>query len=140
MGNKKMIKTTSFILLILLGLSLITGCGSFQSGRNEPPVSAEFAATGTEGIVMQFVPDQPPAKIYTQSPLTFLVEVRNRGTYTVPNAMFFLTGYDPNIIRGMRPSEPLQGELEGKSQFNPQTLILYPLRMVEMIVRVMLFR
>jgi hypothetical protein len=119
MENKKIITAIS----LLLTLILIVGCGTFQAGRDEPPVSAEFAATGTQGIVMNFVPDQPPPKVYTQAPLTFLVEIRNRGTYSVPSAAFYLTGYDPNIIVGMTPSPSsaylITDVLEGKSQFNP---------------------
>ncbi len=104
---------------LVLTLFFITGCGSFQGGRDGPPVSAEFVATGSEGIVMQFVQDQPPNKVYTQSGLTFLVEVRNRGTYTVPNGMIYMTGFDPNIIFFDRVSAPIQ-QLEGKSPYNPE--------------------
>lgn len=107
------------LLTLLAGLLLLTGCGT-RSGSNEPPTSAEFVATGTEGIVMQFLPDQPPQKVYTGGPLNFLIEARNRGTYTVPNAMFYLTGYDPNMIFGMRADYPLPEPLEGKNQFNPE--------------------
>ncbi|MBW2997807.1 hypothetical protein KY349_05700 [Candidatus Woesearchaeota archaeon] len=116
MINKKIAMILSFALILII----LTGCGTFQRGRDEPYVSAEFAATGTEGIVMLFVPDQPPPKVYTQSPLSFLVEVRNRGTYTVPSATFYLSGYDPNIIPGLPPAYPLLEPLEGKSQFNPE--------------------
>jgi hypothetical protein len=113
-------KKITTIVSLLLVLALITGCGSFSGGKDEPPVSAVFVATGTEGIVMNFVPDQPPAKVYTQSPLTFLVEIRNRGTYTVPSGTIYLTGYDPNIIMGLPPRYDLNQPLEGKSQFNPE--------------------
>ncbi|MBW2967911.1 hypothetical protein KY362_05490 [Candidatus Woesearchaeota archaeon] len=113
-------KTQAITLLtIFLTALLITGCG-FRTGRDEPPVSAEFTATGTDGIVMQFLPDQPPQKVYTGAPLAFLIEARNRGTHTLTTAMFYLTGYDPNMIIGMRPQYVLAEPLEGKSQFNPE--------------------
>jgi len=99
---------------------LIVGCG-FQSGRDGPPVSAPFVATGTEGIVMQFIPDQPPAKVYTGSPLLFVIEVRNRGTYTVQNAAFYLTGHDPGMIFMNPPGvHMLQQPLESKSVYNSE--------------------
>jgi hypothetical protein len=113
-------KRTTTIICLLLILAITTGCGTFGRGRGEPPVSAEFVATGTEGIVMQFVQDQPPMKVYTQSALTFLVEIRNRGTYTVPSAAFYLTGYDPSLLRIMPPAFMLPQPLEGKSPFNPE--------------------
>jgi hypothetical protein len=116
MGNRKTAAIFGFTLIFML----IAGCGAFQGGRNQPSVSAEFAATGTEGIVMQFVPDQPPPKVYSGAPLTFLVEARNRGTFTVPSASFYLTGFDPNIIPGFQPVYTLREPLEGKTQFNPE--------------------
>ncbi|MBN1544553.1 hypothetical protein JW898_03775 [Candidatus Woesearchaeota archaeon] len=115
MVNKK----TSITFGLIFALLLITGCSSFGGSRDGPPVSAEFVASGTEGIVMSFIADQPPPKVYTQSPLTFLVEIRNRGTYTVPSAAFYLTGFDPNIIIGLPPSYIITQPLEGKNQFNP---------------------
>jgi hypothetical protein len=112
-------KKTLIFGLLLVSL-LVMGCGSMSGGKNEPPVSAVFTATGTEGIVMNFVTDQPPMKVYTQSPLTFLVEIRNRGTYTVPSATIFLTGFDPSILVGLPPRYDLSQPLEGKNQFNPE--------------------
>ncbi len=110
-------KKTALIVLILATI-LLTGCGGMTRGRDTPPVSAQFVATGTEGIVMQFLPDQPPLKVYTGSPLTFIVEVRNRGTYTVPSAAFYLTGFDPTMLF-LPPNQQTQ-QLEGKSQYNPE--------------------
>jgi len=108
------------ILCLFLALSLIlTGCTSL-GGKNQPPVSAAFAATGTEGIVLKFVTDQPPMKVYTQAPLTFLFEVRNRGTFSVPGYALYLTGFDPNILQGLPVSQLMTTALEGKSQFNPE--------------------
>lgn len=117
MENKRI--TSSICFFLIIALLLLTGCGAFGGGKGEPPVSAEFAATGTEGIVMQFVPDQPPNKVYTQSSLSFLIEIRNRGTYTVPSAAFFLTGFDPYILPQLMPSYIMAEPLEGKSSFNP---------------------
>ncbi|MFC1741938.1 hypothetical protein ACFL3V_05360 [Nanoarchaeota archaeon] len=116
MVNKKIIT----VLSLVLALMLITGCGSFQRGKGEPPVSAQFTATGTQGLVMNFLPDQPPAKVYTQGSLTFLIEVWNKGTYTVPSATFYLSGFDPNLLPGLPNNYLLSGELESKSQFNPE--------------------
>lgn len=120
MADKKIPLILSLSSILALVLALTAGCGGFQGGRDQPYTSAEFAATGTEGIVMQFVPDQPPPKVYSGAPLTFLVEVRNRGTFTVPSASFYLTGYDPNILPGFRQVYTLREPLEGKSQFNPE--------------------
>lgn len=115
----KINKKAVLVISLLFAAFFLAGCGSFQGGSDKPPVSAPFVATGTEGIVMDFLPDQPPSKVYTQSPLSFLVEVRNRGTHTVDSAEFYLTGYDmmmmPSLVNKLSLSEPL----EGKSPYNP---------------------
>jgi hypothetical protein len=110
----------TILVSLFLALMILAGCGSFGSKKGEPPVSAEFVATGTEGLVMQFVPDQPPAKVYTGAPLSFLFEVRNRGTYQVPSAAFYLTGYDPNIVQVSPPTHIMAQPLDGKTPFNPE--------------------
>ncbi len=112
-------KNMLLLTVILVGL-LITGCSGISGRGNDAPVSAEFTATGTEGIVMGFIQDQPPQKVYTQSPLTFLVEIKNKGTYTALDATFTLTGFDPNIITGIDTVQTLPEKLEGKNQFNPE--------------------
>lgn len=115
-------KTTFLIFLIstLLLLSIIAGCGSFKKGTGEPDIDTDALATGTEGLVLRFLPDQPPPKVYTQAPLNFLVEVWNRGTHTINNADFFLTGYDKMMIPSLRDRAQISEALEGKSQYNPQ--------------------
>ncbi|MFH1063940.1 MAG: hypothetical protein V1729_02575 [Candidatus Woesearchaeota archaeon] len=115
MVDKKILVASGLFLIAIM----LTGCG-FSGGSGEPPVSAQFAATGTEGIVMQFVQDQPPSKVYTGSPVTFLVELRNRGTHDVQSGMFYLTGFDPGIVTGLPPYQGIQGTLEGKSPYNPE--------------------
>ncbi|HII72075.1 TPA: hypothetical protein HA265_04945 [Candidatus Woesearchaeota archaeon] len=114
-------KTGAFtgMFVLFLSLSLIAGCGGFSKGKDTPPTSAAFAATGTEGIVMTFTPEQPPVKSYTQAPLNFMVEVRNKGTTTVPSAMFYLSGFDATLIPVTPNPIPLPQPLEGKTQFNP---------------------
>ncbi len=112
--NKKI-----WVFSLFLVLLITTGCG-YQRGKNEPPTSAAFTATGTEGLVMTFTPEQPPVKVYTGGPLTFLVEVKNRGTTTVQSAMFYLSGYDATMLPITPNPFALQMPLEGKTQFNPE--------------------
>ena len=114
-NNKKKVFMSS--ALLVLAILIISGCGSFQPGSDEPPVSTAFLATGTEGLVLRFLPDQPPAKVYTQAPLTFLVEIWNRGTHRVDHADFYLTGYDMQMIPTMPNHKVLSEPLEGRSQY-----------------------
>jgi hypothetical protein len=116
----KKAKTTP-IILILISILFIAGCSSFgtQRGKNQPPTTAAFAATGTEGIVMSFIADQPPPILFTGSPLSVLVEVRNRGTFPAPSVNLFLSGFDPAIITGMTNTFPISN-IDAKTQFNPE--------------------
>jgi len=98
----------------------------------------EDIRTGTQGIVMNFLPNAPPDKIHVgenpnaDNTFDVILEVRNKGAYPQPNegkspdGVVILSGYDPNIITFNRIE---QGEfnyesmkemaLEGKSTINP---------------------
>ena len=108
------------LFIIFLSFILITGC-NFKKGKDKPEQSAQFVATGSQGIELKFVSNQPPVKTYTTSGLQFLVEVRNRGTYTVPRIELYLTGYDKRMIPGLRGIySPAITRLDGKSTYMPQ--------------------
>ncbi|MFC1723479.1 hypothetical protein ACFL0V_05050 [Nanoarchaeota archaeon] len=110
---KKAIIITAILLL------LVAGC-SFNKGKDEPPTSAAFAATGTDGIVMTWAPDQPPAKVYTGAPTSLLVEIKNKGTTNVASAMFYLSGVDQTLMPIVPNPVALTMPLEGKTQYNPE--------------------
>ncbi|MBI4739325.1 hypothetical protein HY772_07310 [Candidatus Woesearchaeota archaeon] len=119
--SDQLLNRTTFFSLTLVMLFLLAGCGAFeQRGKNQPPITAAFAATGTEGIVMTFAPEQPPNIIFTGSPISILVEVRNRGTFTVPAAALYLSGFDPAIIQGLTNTYLFPQQIDAKSQFNPE--------------------
>ena len=121
MAKKEKNRILLAVLLILLVFILISGCGNFSQGKDKPNTPAKYVATGTQGIELKFVANQPPAKVYTSSGLNFLVEVRNKGTYTVPRIELYLTGYDQRMIPGLRSIySPSITQLEGKSQYRPQ--------------------
>jgi len=104
--------------IIVFGIVLmffITSCA--QGGERE-----ENFRTGSEGLVMRFLPNQPPSKIYDDQNLDVQIEVANRGAYTVNGIMdtVYLSGFDHSIVRleqGIRGSDI--EEIEGKSLYNP---------------------
>lgn len=104
------------LILILLGISLIAGCGGGRRAQDDPAMT--FNPTGTEGLVVNFVQNQPPAKMYTGTPMTIVAEVANKGTYDIQHAEIFVSGFDPNIIR-IAPGQGSVDGLEGRSAFNP---------------------
>ena len=88
---------------------------------------------GTQGIVMSFMTDMPPAKMYDNMPIDLVVEIRNKGAYPQPNPItgwafiptpkkigtLYLSGFDDTIIMGM-PKKMDIPPLEGKSPYNQQ--------------------
>ena len=121
-------KKLIFILFIILLIS-ISGC----TGKKGSTKSVEEIRTGTEGIVINFLPNTPPDKIHIEqgadeSLTTFQVvlEVRNKGAYPQPDdgvpspiGRIFLSGYDTNILAFDKNVEELSGKpLDGKSTIN----------------------
>jgi len=93
--------------------------------------------TGTQGIVMSFLPNAPPDKVHIEegadNTFDVVLEIRNKGAYpqpnegTAPDGFVALSGYDPNIVKvgiqnaeDNQPWQYLRGKaLEGKSTINP---------------------
>ncbi|MBT7903410.1 hypothetical protein HN587_06120 [Candidatus Woesearchaeota archaeon] len=115
----KLTKRMFLIISILVTSFLLVGCGGLNKGNpDNPEQSPVYSHTGTEGIVMEFSADTPPQEIYSTTPLIFMVTIKNRGTYDVPSASFYLTGYDPRLIN-LQPFREVS-YLEGKSQYNSE--------------------
>lgn len=107
----------AFILLILL--IFIIGCtGSIK----EQDVESEFHK-GTQGIVMHFVQNSPPSKVYEGDHLAVSVELFNKGAY--PSTGSFqgkleISGFDSSAISGgWDGGNSMPAELTGRSMYNP---------------------
>ena len=132
------LKKRLIFALFLVILILISGC----KGKKDVKKSLEEIRTGTEGIVMSFLPNAPPPTIHVEqgadersNTFEVVLEVRNKGAFpqpedrgiTAPPGRIYLSGYDPNIISLKDPktstdlnSQELSGKpLEGKSPINP---------------------
>ena len=121
-------KRLIFVFFIIL-LILISSC----KGKKDVQKSLEEIRTGTEGIVMSFLPNAPPDKIHVegdQNTFEVVLEVRNKGAYPQPNDItsegifgrVFLSGYDKDIITLKSKGTELfirRDTLEGKSTINP---------------------
>ncbi|MBA3064697.1 hypothetical protein FP803_04640 [Candidatus Woesearchaeota archaeon] len=92
--------------------------------------------TGTQGIVMNFMADMPPAKMYDSMPIDLVVEIKNKGAYPQPNPLtgwainvispnakgigtLYLSGFDTAFIMGMPQSMSIPS-LEGKNIYNSE--------------------
>jgi hypothetical protein len=74
------------------------GCGengTFGGGNSNQAASAY--STGTQGIVLDFLENSPPADLYDQQTYPFSVELYNKGSSDT-NPYMTLSGFDKNII------------------------------------------
>jgi hypothetical protein len=57
---------------------------------------------GNDGLVVQFVKDVPPARVYSGEPLTVAFDVLNKGATSVGDnfkGYLYISGADPNIVQ-----------------------------------------
>jgi len=116
---KRTIFFTTAILLIFL-----TGCGQ----SSPTPINVY---TGTEGLTINFLENNPPKETYEDSELVVMAEVWNKGAhdlngsednYAVVNLNFdtlYFTGQNPQLYPLFAPSQTQKLTLQGKSQSWP---------------------
>lgn len=97
---------------------LVSGCAG--DGGSTPPAGSY--RTGSQGLVISFLANYPPPRIYDEQPFDVLVEIRNMGSFGVNPVLgaVYLSGFDPSIIPGIPTTGIRLPEIEGKTQFNPQ--------------------
>lgn len=121
--SKKNIVFASFLIFLVL----ISGC----RGKKDVNKSIEELRTGANGIIINFLPNNPPEIVYadkTKKSFDVILELNNKGIYPQPeerlggpNGRVFLSGYDPNIIKleAKDSTDDLSKRaLEGKSLIN----------------------
>lgn len=120
------LKKNLFLALFLILIISVSGC----SGKKDVKKSLEEIRTGTEGISVSFLPNNPPAIIHVadkDTPFDVVLELRNRGAYPQPDenreqqVTVYLSGYDRNILKldvNQDDVNRLSTSLEGKSNVN----------------------
>lgn len=108
------------IIVSILLLALATACSTEISS----PDRGNWR-TGTEGIVMSYVPDNPPSEIVSSSNLNLMIKYANKGASDVKDLDFHVRGYDNKIID--LQSKTASGislttgiSIGGKNQFDTQ--------------------
>ncbi len=126
------LKKRFIVALLLILLIFIAGCKT-KKGIEK---ALEEIRSGTEGIVVSFLPNAPPEKIFVaekDEEFEIILEVKNKGAYPQPNegnngqapriGKVYISGFDKNIIT-IKPKEGGIDDLstralEGKSSINP---------------------
>jgi len=108
------------IIMILMLCVLLAACGPVDDGK-----TIENFRTGTDGLVVSFEPNHPPAKVYVRAgelnEIGIGVNLKNLGAADIVGGAVVLSGYDPGIlaIPSTRTFNAMDG-LAGRSAFNPQ--------------------
>ena len=97
------------IILILIGLLLITACGRNDSNEYDPH-------QGTEGLVIEFLPNTPPDEVYENSPFSIGFEAHNAGATDIDKAKIVLST-QRSLFESFE--DLYYARLEGKSINNP---------------------
>ncbi len=112
---KPMKKSVLVILLIIM----LFGCQGTTSGQPKQP--QEFRS-GTTGLLMQYVNNLPPARLFDRDQVNIMIQVENQGTSPLGSTTdrIYLSGFDPTIITGIDTTGTPIPTLEPRSAFVTQ--------------------
>ena len=112
------LKKKGFVIVLMILVLVISSC---SSGSRGDPRSSEIEDlnyhTGSQGLVLRFVPGTPPQSVYEGDPLNIMVEYSNKGAYDIYGGQLYISGYDPGFISFYPPYGSF--DAKGKSEFNP---------------------
>ena len=84
-----------YILLLLTFVIIFSSCESGNSeGSTSTTNTGEKYRTGTQGLLISFVPGVPPAKVFSDSEIGAIFEIKNKGSTDIDGAKLYLTGYE----------------------------------------------
>jgi len=87
----------------------LSGCGEQRSDSDY--------RTGTEGLVLQFLPNAPPAIAYVGDNIDVAIYLSNKGAYDIRGGKLYLVGFDRNIINIHQDFFNFEN-IGGKTQWN----------------------
>ena len=105
------------ILFVVIILTIfINGCITQTDTSNQ-----QSWRTGTQGIVMSFVPNNPPSEVVSSSDVLVYVEYSNKGASEAEGLTFHLTGFDDSILTRLGSADRTPpNPLPGKTRYNPE--------------------
>jgi hypothetical protein len=110
---------TTIIFLIILGITLLTGCDGTKT------TSLGEYKTGTQGLELQFTQNAPPSTMYAEDgSFPIIIEIKNKGVYPGQgdgelNADLYYIGFDNQII-SLVDEKIVFKEEEAKTRYNPE--------------------
>jgi len=104
------------IILIIITLLLITGCGKFKGGGPSTTISASDIHKGSEGIKMEFINGAPPEEVNENVGFYVSVLLQNKGAFDIKDS-YLLLGVEKDYTES--EGESKNYDLDGKSIQNP---------------------
>lgn len=112
-------KKSTILFTVFVALLFLVSCSGLSRSRGQ--VTPYTFHTGTQGMVLEFLPGSPPDRLYEGDPLSIVVKYANKGVYTVEGGMLYVSGYDRSYIPLVPDQQPFNAE--GKSVYNPEGLV-----------------
>ncbi len=104
------------VVLLLAVLLFIISCQQQPTQPGSGQFYEKFR-TGSEGLAISFIADQPPARIFDTDEAFFAINVENRGAKDVgyPGDIIYLSGFDSRILTGVPITGVQIEKTEGKT-------------------------
>ncbi|MBS3125142.1 hypothetical protein J4211_02725 [Candidatus Woesearchaeota archaeon] len=104
----------SVIVLFVVLLS----CTQFNTGTEQKQPTTGYR-TGSQGLLITFLPNLPPPRVFDRDPFNVVLQVENLGTGRVGNGLdrLYISGFDHNLITGIGTDGIPLPLLEGRTQY-----------------------
>ena len=119
--NKKIILTIG-----ILSLLVIAGCKG--SDKNKNPITDVDIRKGTEGLLMEFLPNAPPANVFEDGSFPISLKLKNAGAFDIVDntetkevieKSIIVLGFEKAYVGIKQGEERQEFSIKGKSVFNP---------------------
>jgi len=77
-------------IIVLLTLALLVGCAGVPRPEKET-IRIPEVNVGTEGIVMDFMQNSPPAEVYEDTWIQGIINIKNKGTSDITNGYYSIS-------------------------------------------------
>lgn len=106
------------LVILALFLLILAGCQGIKYGKTKEQAAAltDDAHRGVKGVTIEFVKNNPPDIVFTESPLDIIIEMKNEGAAPATGTLY-LSGYDSTYFP-ITPKYKQFTALEAKTKFN----------------------
>lgn len=115
------LKNLLVMVLIVFSLLSISSCSGLRQPKEDLPT--QTFRTGSQGLVMHFIPGGPPPEVYEGDRMDVSIEYVNKGAFDITSGYIYLSGFDKNYLRFDR--DMIGGiNAKGKDEFNPEGIMV----------------